>query len=180
MDRLIVNIAEQFNEQLWGREEGKRIRDTIIDSFLSQHKDVLLLNFYEVSRIDFSCASEIVSVFILRLSGELKGKHLMLTGLSQFVEENIDAALEKAELCCITLTNDSWKLIGKYSDTLHQTLSKVVELGETDTPTLSNSLGIALQSCNNRLKTLVNLGMIKREEIIATSGGKQFMYSSII
>lgn len=180
MDKFIVNISKLFGDQLWGREEGKRIRDQIIDQFNLQDKLVLVLDFTGVTRIDFSCASEIVSVMILRISGELKGRHVLLQGLSAFVEENINAALDKAELCCITLVNDSWKLIGKYSDTLLQTLRKVDELKVTDTPTLSHKLNIALTSCNNRLKTLVNLGMIKKEEVIASSGGRQFKYYTIM
>ncbi|MFF0830673.1 hypothetical protein ACFYU8_27895 [Brevibacillus sp. NPDC003359] len=181
MDRFEINLANQFEEQLWGREQGKQIRESIIDSLLKTRQRVLLLNFAGVTRIDFSCASEIVSILILRLSGELKGRHLVLTGLSNFVEENIDAALDKAELCCLVLEDDnSWKMIGRYSDTLFQTLSKVIELGTVDTPTLATALNIAVTSCNNRLKTLFTLGMVYREEQTAPTGGKQFIYSSIL
>jgi hypothetical protein len=181
VDRFEINLAERFGEQLWGREQGKKIRDEIIESFLAQRHRVLLLNFSGVTRIDFSCASEIVSILILRLSGELKGRHLVLSGLSDFVEENIDAALDKAELCSLVIFEDgSWKMIGRYSETLLQTLSKVINMGQADTPTLANALGIAVTSCNNRLKTLVNLGMVGREEQTAPTGGKQFIYSSII
>jgi hypothetical protein len=178
--RFTVNIAHKFGEQLWGREEGKRIRDEIIEEFLLNDYLVLVMDFIGVSRIDFSCASEIVSVLILRISGELKGRHVILANLSSFVEENIDAALEKAELCCIVLEDQSWKLIGKFSETLIQTLQKVSELKSADTPTISDALKIAVPSCNNRLKTLLSLGMIKRNEIIAPSGGKQYMYYSIV
>ncbi|WNQ09649.1 hypothetical protein MJA45_18705 [Paenibacillus aurantius] len=181
VDRFEVNIAEMFGEQLWGREQGRTVRDQIIGSFLSQEKSVLLLDFTGVSRIDFSCASEIISVFILRISGELKGRHLLITGLSQFVEENVDAALSKAELCCLFVESDgSWKLIGRYSDTLFNTLKKLKELKQADTPILSNALDIAITSCNNRLKTLVNLGLVKRVELTAPSGGLIYLYYSII
>lgn len=181
MDRYVINLANQFGEQLWGREQGKQIREEIIDLLLKARQRVLLLDFSGITRIDFSCASEIVSILILRLSGELKGRHLVLSGLSNFVEENIDAALDKAELCSIVLiANGSWKMIGRYSETLLQTLSKVIELGQADTPTLAADLNIAITSCNNRLKTLVNLGMVYREEQIAPTGGKQFIYGSII
>lgn len=181
MDRFEIVMSERYGEQLWGREQGKSIRDDIIESFLNQRHNVLQLNFNGVTRIDFSCASEIVSILILRLSGELKGRHLLVSGLSNFVEENIDAALDKAELCSLVLLHEgSWKMIGRYSETLLQTLSKVIALGQVDTPTLADSLKIAVTSCNNRLKTLVNLGIVSREEQIAPTGGKQYIYNSII
>lgn len=181
MDRFEISMSERFGEQLWGREQGKSIRDEIIESFLNQRDNILLLNFSGVTRIDFSCASEIVSILILRLSGELKGKHLIISGLSKFVEENIDAALDKAELCGLVLLQEgAWKMIGKYSETLVQTLDKVITLGQADTPAIADALNIAVTSCNNRLKTLVNLGMVSREEHIAPTGGKQYIYKKII
>lgn len=181
MNRFEINIAQSFGDSLWGRELGKTVRDKIIDGFKNQLKRVLLLNFSGVNRIDFSCASEIVSILILRLAGELKGNHILLSGLSPFVEENIDAALHKAELCSLVLLdNENWKMIGKYSDTLQQTLSKVIEMGQADTPTLASALNIAVTSCNNRLKTLVTLGIVGREEQVAPTGGKQYIYKSIV
>ncbi|CAM4527421.1 hypothetical protein [Paenibacillus xylanexedens] len=181
MERFEVNIAQTFGDSLWGRELGKSVRDKIVDSFIKQSENVLLLNFNGVNRIDFSCASEIVSILILRLAGELKGSHLVLTGLSTFVEENVDAALYKAELCSLFLIdNDEWKLIGKFSDTLQQTLAKVIELGQADTPTLAAKLNITVTSCNNRLKTLVMLGLVNKEEVSSPSGGKQYIYKSIL
>lgn len=181
MERFEVNIAQVFGDSLWGRELGRSVRDRILDSFTNQPKRVLLLNFSGVNRIDFSCASEIVSILILRLAGELKGNHILLSGLSQFVEENVDAALHKAELCGLIVTEEGkWRMIGKYSDTLQQTLSKVIEIGQADTPTLAMALNIAVTSCNNRLKTLVTLGMVGREEQTSPTGGKQFIYKTII
>ncbi|WP_338555591.1 hypothetical protein [Paenibacillus sp. KS-LC4] len=181
MECFEVNIAQNYGDSLWGREHGRTVRDKIVDNFAKQPKRLLLLNFSGVNRIDFSCASEIVSILILRLAGELKGNNIMLSGLSSFVEENIDAALYKAELCSLVLFDDGeWKIIGKYSDALQQTLSKVIELGHADTPTLASALNIAVTSCNNRLKTLVTLGIVGREEQTAPTGGKQYIYKSII
>ncbi|MNP44996.1 hypothetical protein D3C76_1388840 [compost metagenome] len=141
----------------------------------------MLLNFSGVNRIDFSCASEIVSILILRLAGELKGNHILISGLSQFVEENVDAALHKAELCSLIISEGrQWRMIGKFSDTLQQTLKKVIEIGQADTPTLASALNIGVTSCNNRLKTLVTLGMVGREEQTSPTGGKQYIYISVI
>lgn len=182
MERYTINIATKYSiTELWGREEGRKIRESIVDEFSAQNKSVLLLDFTDIKRIDFSCASEIVSILIIRLAAELKGKHIVLYGLSQYVKENIDAALGKVDKCCIVLDeNDEWYLIGKFSDSLKDTLSTVVALEEGDTNKIANALSIAVTSCNNRLKTLVDLGMVGRKEISAISGGKQFLYYSIL
>lgn len=182
MDRFRIKISDIEGDQLWGRDQGKSVRDKILDKFTAQQCSVLLLDFTGVKQIDYSCASEIVSVIILRLSGELKNKHLLLTNLSEWTKENIEVALEKAELCCIVLndTVSGWEIIGKYSDALKETLSAVVKLKQADSPTISAELNITLTTCNNRLKSLVQLGMVKREELSASSGGKQYRYDSIL
>ncbi|ULO07057.1 hypothetical protein H1230_29635 [Paenibacillus sp. 19GGS1-52] len=180
MERFQVNIGSQYTDQLWGREAGREIRESILNSFLAQTHSVLILDFTEVSRIDFSCASEIVSILIIRLSAELRGRHIILTGLSDLVRENIDAALSKVDKCCLVTNETEWYLIGKCSDSLKDTLSKVIEFEISDTNKIADSLSIAITSCNNRLKTLVDLGMVSRKEVPAPSGGKQFIYYSIL
>jgi len=139
-----------------------------------------VLDFSGVDILDFSFASEVIGVIISRLAQELYGKHVILTQMNKFVEENIGVALERPELCALIMDNNKWRLLGKCSDKLIETLKLIIELKEVDTPTLAHHLKINIPACNNRLKTLNLLGLIDREEISAPSGGKQFLYRSII
>jgi len=173
----------QFNKtRFWGRDTGRDIREKIIDSWLKTEEDTLLLDFTDVEIVDFSFSSEVIAVIISRLSGELFGKHVVLTGMNDFVKENVAMALEKAEICSAVWsgTGNVCELIGKCSDGLVQLFTLIHTYKKTDSPSLANTLNTTVQVVNNRLRVLTNLGLVKRVETTALTGGKQYEYYSIV
>jgi len=179
---LKVKLNQFEKTRFWGRDTGREIREKVIDSWLKTEEDTLLLDFTNVEIVDFSFSSEVIAVIISRLSGELFGKHVILTGLNSFVKENVAMALEKADVCSVVWseTDNVCELIGKCSEGLLQLFTLIRDFKKTDSPSLASKLNTTVQVVNNRLRVLTNLGLVKRVETTAPTGGKQYEYYSII
>lgn len=174
-------LIKYGENKLWGREKAKRIREQILEYFYSSNKNTLQIDFTGIDIIDFSFATEGLVVLITRLSGELKGKHIVFVNMKPVVKENVSVALEKAGLCALVQdTKDTWSLIGKYSDTLKETFEALLSSKSADTPKLAELTNSNLHLINNRLKELMLLGLAKRTRINAPSGGTQYIYHSIL
>lgn len=180
------SLIKYGEKKLWGRDKGKRIREQILEYFYSnnfnvQNDEILQIDFTGVDIVEFAFVTEMLVVLISRLSGEMKGKHVVLSGIAPLIKENIGIALEKAKQVALVIEEGgSWSLIGKCSDQIRQTFTAVVEKGSVGTPTLAEILNTNIHSVNNRLKVLLSFGLVKRTEIIAPSGGIQYIYHSII
>jgi hypothetical protein len=180
------SLIKYGEKKLWGRDKGKRIREQIMEYFNSsdfnpQNADILQIDFTAIDLVEVSFINELLVVLISRLTGEMKGRHLILSGVNPLIAENISVALEQAkQIALIIDQNNKWKLVGKSSEAIRQTFAKVVEQKSVDTPTLAELLQTNVHSVNNRLKILLSFGLVKRTEIIAPSGGIQYIYHSII
>jgi len=176
-----AKIATDSTKRFWTRDLGVAVREKIMVDFIRSGENILKFDFTGVEIVDFSFASEVIAISISRLAKELIGRHIIVTGMNKSVEENIEVALERSELCALVLeAEDSWKLIGKCSSSLLSTFKAVMELKQTDTPTLAGNLQTTVPVLNNRLRVLTDLGLVKKEESSAPSGGRQYIYSSII
>lgn len=165
------------NGDLWmDRETANPIKQEIIRKFKGQKSAIMLQNFSGIEQITFSAVSEIIGGCIR------DGINVVITGLNELTEEIIDISFRnpKEQYCCIVIGDADWKLLGAYSRADLDTIEKVIEYGEVETSELSKALNITVASCNNRLKTLLQLGLVKREEMIAPSGGKQYKYFSLL
>lgn len=151
-----------------------------MEYFYSSNKSILQIDFTGIDIIDYSFATEGLAVLITRLSGELKGKHIMFVNMKPLVQENVGVALEKAGLCALVQDKENWSLIGKCSEQLKETFEALVESKSANTPTLAELTNSNLHSINNRLKDLRTLGLVSRTKINAPSGGTQYIYHSII
>jgi hypothetical protein len=180
------SLIKYGEKKLWGRDKGKRIREQIMEYFNSssfnvQNEDILQIDFTAIDIVEFSLVSELLVVLIARLAGEMKGKHIVLSGMNPLIKENVSVALEKAKQVALVIDEaNNWSLIGKCSDPIHHTFEVVVDKKSVDTPTLAQILNTNIHSINNRLKILQSYGLVKRTEVIAPSGGIQYVYHSII
>ncbi|MCR4440547.1 MAG: DUF4325 domain-containing protein [Peptococcaceae bacterium] len=182
MDNIYTFSLIKYGEKkLWGREKAKRIREQILDHFMASGRETLNLDLTAIDIVDFSFAAEAFAVLIARLSKELSGKHIVFSNMAPLVRENISIALEKADLCALALeSKNTWSLIGKCSEPVTKTLEYVLKLKSADTPTLAGLLNTNVHAVNNRLKVLMSLGLVNRTRITAPSGGKQYIYHSIL
>lgn len=178
---FIAKLTSEGETRFWTRDKGTEVRNKFLDEFQSSEENVLEIDFTGVEIVDFSFASEVIAIPVSRLSGELSGKHIIIKGMNKAVEENVCVAVERAQLCVLVVESEKiWKLIGKCSEALFKTFEMIVNFKKTDTPTLAEKLDTTVSVLNNRLRVLLDLGLVKKEESSAPSGGKQYIYYSII
>jgi hypothetical protein len=64
-------------------------------------------------------------------------------------------------------------------DFLRETYDLVLRLRRLRALDLSAALGISAQNANNRLKRLVDIGVLRREPATPKQGGKEFVYTVV-
>ena len=167
---FIVNLYELINKELiWGHTNARNYRDTILKKWEESLDKILVLDFEKITMIDFSAASDLICIPISRIQTELK------------VRENINVALDRQELCCMNLLNETYyEILGKCSDGLKDIIDVLYEKKKADSRILADTLNTTVQVINNRTTTLTKLGLIIRKTEDAPTGGKQYVYESII
>lgn len=179
---FIVNLYELINKELiWGHTNARNYRDTILKKWEESLENSLVLDFEKITMIDFSAASDLICVPISRIQAELKEKHIIIKNAKNEVRENINVALERQELCCMNLlNNNTYEMLGKCSDGLKDIIDILYEKKKADSRILADTLNTTVQVINNRTTTLVKLGLVIRKTEDAPTGGKQYIYESII
>lgn len=177
-----INLFEKFGELLiWGHDMGEEYREKILSEWKNSKQDILNIDFNGISIIDYSASSDIICSPISRLAGELEGKHIVISNAIKDVKENIIVTLERQELCCINMFEEKkYEIIGKCSEGLKNIVQLLYENKSMDSRMLAERLNTTVQVINNRTTTLYKLGMIRRISIDAPTGGKQYIYESII
>ena len=179
---FIVNLYELTNKVLiWGHTNARNYRDTILKKWEESLEETLVLDFDKITMIDFSAASDLICIPISRIQTELKEKHIIIKNAKSEVKENINVALERQELCCMNLLNeDTYEMLGKCSDGLKNIIHILYEKKKADSRVLADTLNTTVQVINNRTTILAKLGLIIRRTEDASTGGKQYVYESII
>jgi len=179
---FIVNLYELINKDLiWGHTNARNYRDEIFKKWDKSLENILVLDFEKIKMIDFSAASDLICIPISRIQTELIDKHIIIKNAKNEVRENINVALDRQELCCMNLLNEKdYEMLGKCSDGLKEILDVLYKKKKADSRVLADTLNTTVQVVNNRTTTLARLGLIKRKTEDAPTGGKQYVYESII
>jgi len=169
------------NELIWGRPTAKKYREIILEQWDEDKEETLVLDFSSIALVDYSAACELIGVPISRLQSELKDKHVIIRNATSEVAENINVALHRQELCCMNILDENkYELLGKWSAGLKDIIDSLYVKRKADSRALAEELKTTIQVINNRTTTLYKLGLIKRESYDAPTGGKQYIYESII
>ena len=179
---FVVNLYELINKDLiWGHTNARNYRDKIFEKWDKSLENILVLDFEKIKMIDFSAASDLICIPISRIQTELIDKHIIIKNAKNEVRENINVALDRQELCCMNLLNEKdYEMLGKCSDGLKEILEVLYKKKKADSRVLADTLNTTVQVVNNRTTTLARLGLIKRKTEDAPTGGKQYVYESII
>lgn len=177
-----INLFKKFGESLiWGHDIGIEYREKILEEWNNSGDNILNIDFKGTSIIDYSASSDIVCIPISRIAVELAGKHIIISNAINEVKDNINVTLERQELCCINLIEDNkYEVIGKCSEGLKNIIDILYKKKKMDSRMLADELNTTIQVINNRTTTLSKLGIIKRNSEDAPTGGKQYIYESII
>lgn len=173
---------DEFGHILATRKKGENVREVLTRWVQAVPCDsVLEIEFSGVTVLDYSFADETIGKLLSRLvSGELGEKYVVLCGVKSDLKENIDVALKQRNLAVMSILDDGWKCMGVVKPHLLEALELVNANGYMTARVLSEHLQIALNTSSNRLGDLFRLRLISRKEDTIASGGRQFIYRSLL
>jgi len=141
---------------------------------------VLTVDASGVEVFDFSFASELFGKLVLGVPAEFPGRYVVVTGLSDYLRENLDAALKSIGVMMLEIqSRRRWNLLGKQSPSDRETLVSLNEFGRSVSATeLAEELKINLTASNERLAKLSRMGLVRRRE--GGRGRSQYSYSFLL
>src|SRR5258706_14193814 len=100
LKRDAAHVIAGSSDILIGRPEGEQLAKKLVKALEAAAPDVVIpVDFRNIRAIDFSCADEFVTKVLRRImSGELGTRFIVLQGMSENVEESIQAVLTIREL----------------------------------------------------------------------------------
>lgn len=159
------------------REAGARARHEI-----ERHIGTLMpgqpvaLDFADVRAVSVPFADEAVGQLLSGwLSGYYEEHPILAFNASEDVRETIAAALRQRRLLLLGLHHGDAELLGADA-VLDETMRVAQRLGSFSAADLAQELGLTPQAANNRLKTLMRSGALRRTRVAPSRGGKEFAY----
>lgn len=169
------------SKDLVTRPSGQAIRERI-ERELAQAPDgaVVALDFSKIGVIDYSCADEVVAKLVSRLlSGEYDDKYLLLTGLNENQQENIEVALERKDLAVLGDGKDRERVVlGSLNKYLRDTLEFIAEKKMATARDLAEAKRLEANTSGTRLLNLFKKRLVRRMEE-ARPEGNLWVYHSL-
>lgn len=165
-------------DQPLGPERGSQDL-AAIEEILSGDR-VVALDMSGVRLVDSCWAREVVGNLVQRH----RGRHVFYLDrvAHAVVEENVDMALFRRGACLLSRDQDgSAQVLGRQpTENVLDVLRVVEQKKETTARAICSVLrGVSIQACNNRLKDLLEEGLVLREEGQPAGGGREFVYRAV-
>ncbi len=179
--KLLKEELKNGSNNLVTRPSGQTIRGRIEKEIGKEDGGAIIaLNFSKIGVIDYSCADEIVAKLVSRLlGGEYGSKYIILVGLNENQEENIEVALERKGLAVMAKRRVGGKvLLGNINNYLRETLNIITQKGKLTAKELSEIMNLEANTSGTRLLNLYKKRLVKRIEEIR-EGGKVWVYETI-
>jgi DNA/RNA-binding domain of Phe-tRNA-synthetase-like protein len=179
--KLLKEELGNGSKDLVTRPSGETIRRRIERDIEKEPEGtVLALDFSKIGIIDYSCADEIIAKLVSRLlSGEYGDKYLLLAGLNENQEENIEVALERKGLAVVAETRDGKRaVLGELHNYLKDTLEFVGKKKKATAKDLADAKKVEANTSGTRLLNLHKKRLVRRAETIGPEG-KVWLYEPL-
>jgi hypothetical protein len=179
--KLLKEELGNGSKDLVTRPSGQAIRERI-ERDIEKEPDgsVIALDFSKIGVIDYSCADEVIAKLVSRLlSGEYDDKYLLLTGLNENQQENIEVALERKDLAVMAEMRDrSRTVLGNLNNYLKDTLDLIVKKKKVTSKDLAEARKLEANTSGTRLLNLHKKRLVKRVEEVRADG-KIWVYETL-
>lgn len=179
--QLLKEELRNGSNNLVTRPSGQAIRERIERDLEKAPKgEVIALDFSRIGVIDYSCADEVVAKLVSRLlSGEYDDKYLLLTGLNENQEENIEVALERKDLAVLAERREGNRVVlGSLNNYLKDTLEFVASRRAVTSRELSDAKKLEPNTSGTRLLNLFKKRLVRRVEETRPEGNL-WVYESL-
>lgn len=181
LNRFLKEELRNGSSDLVTRPSGQAIRERVEKEIQNEEEGgVIALDFSKIGIIDYSCADEIVTKLVSRLlSNEYGDRYLLLTGINDNQQENIEVALERKELAVIAEKRGGEKvLLGSLNNYLRETLSLIVKNGTITARELADMIRIETNTSGTRLLNLYKKRLVMRKDEMK-EGARVWIYESL-
>jgi anti-anti-sigma regulatory factor len=150
---LRQTLACDLYSNLVTRPTGAAVRGQI-EVLLSETNEraLTVIDFSQVSMIDFSCADEVVAKLLIRYADESRphDAYFLFRGVSEHHRDAIEAVLERHGLALAIEQEDGVELMGVLTDVERRAWDAVYRLGKVDAADLAaeieTSVGVAQEA----------------------------------
>jgi DNA-binding transcriptional ArsR family regulator len=177
IDSSIQYEVSRFGTYLATRATGAKLRDDL-ERVLREGRGATAveISFSRVQAVTVSFADEFVGRLLTsRAAGDLPEVHIVLSGLNEEVREAVAICLERRAAVALHRSGRRLELLGADS-VLEETFSAVQRYPAFRASELASQLKITPQNANNRLKRLVDHGVLLRRRDAPEGGGREYIY----
>jgi len=163
---LRETIACDLYSNLVTRPTGVAVR-TQIERMVSEsagERTFTIIDFSQVSMIDFSCADEVVAKLLLRFSDDASAEetYFLFRGVNDDHLHAIDAVLERHSLALVAERDHKLKLVGVLSDEERRVWDLLQLLGSATASDMANGLQMPVDNVEGSLTQLLRRRLVVR------------------
>ncbi|MDB4875504.1 MAG: hypothetical protein JWM41_1950 [Gemmatimonadetes bacterium] len=160
---LRQTLACDLYSNLVTRSTGAAVRGQI-EQLLSESgaRALTIIDFSQVSMIDFSCADEVVAKLLLRYAADdpPQDAYFLFRGVTEHHSDAIEAVLERHGLALALEADGEVSVIGVLSDDERRTWNAAYRLGRVDAADVATELDIAPDDAQRALGALCRLRVL--------------------
>src|SRR5438094_1655138 len=155
---LRQTVACDLYSNLVTRPTGAAVRDQIEQSLDdAQDRTLTVIDFSQVSMIDFSCADEVIAKLLLRYEADNPPReaYFLFRGVTDEHWEAIEAVLERRGLALVLEQADGIHVVGALTAEERRVWETVQQLGAASPPELVKELGLEGRTIDLALDALL-------------------------
>jgi hypothetical protein len=160
---LRQTLACDLYSNLVTRTTGAAVRGQI-EQLLSEagERALTVIDFSQVSMIDFSCADEVVAKLLMRYADDTRPQdaYFLFRGVTEHHSDAIEAVLERHGLALAMEHNDGVQLMGVLSDVERRAWGATYRLGKATAADLAEDIGVSDGEARGALLALSRLRLV--------------------
>jgi hypothetical protein len=162
---LRQTLACDLYSNLVTRPTGAAVRDQI-ELLLSAGGDraLTVIDFSQVSMIDFSCADEVVAKLLMRYASDdpPHNAYFLFRGVTEDHSDAIEAVLERHHLVAALEEDDGVRLMGTLPDDEQRAWNAAYALGRADAADIAARMACAIDEAERALDALCKRRLVMR------------------
>ena len=164
---LRQTLACDLYSNLVTRPTGAAVRYQIEQMLLSTNDRALtVIDFSQVSMIDYSCADEVVAKLLMRYVSEdsPRDAYFLFRGVTEHHTDAIEAVLERHDLAAAVEDDGRVRVMGVLSDDERRVWDAAYALGRADATEIALELGVSVRAAEDALDSLCRRRLMMRSE----------------
>jgi hypothetical protein len=154
---LRQTLACDLYSNLVTRSTGAAVRGQI-EQLLSESREraLTVIDFSQVSMIDFSCADEVVAKLLMRYAGDdpPQEAYFLFRGVTEHHWDAIEAVLERHGLALALEDDDAVRVVGVLSDDERRAWEATYRLGRVDATDVASEMAVGRDAAQDLLDAL--------------------------